>query len=147
VILVDANLLIYATMADLPQHTPSRDWLDERLNGSARVGIPWVSFVAFLRVTTNARVFRRPASLADAWRRVETWLDCPVTWIPSPTDRHRGVLAGLMPHAASAPPLVHDADLAALAIEHGLELCSADGDFARFPGLRWTNPLRNRAGL
>lgn len=140
-ILVDANLLLYAGFPDFPQHTAARRWLEDQLSGSVRVGLPWSSIVAFLRVATNARVFRRPVSLREGWRRVEGWLDCDVVWAPPPTERHRHVLGSLLSAPGVEGNLVHDADLAALAIEHGLELCSADGDFARFPGLRWSNPL------
>lgn len=145
-ILVDANLLLYASYTDFTQHGAARRWLEERLNGRSRVGLPWPSLVAFLRVATNRRVFREPALLRDAWRLVETWLDRDVAWIPSPTDRHREVLSDLLSAPGVEGNLVHDAHLAALAIEHGLELCSADGDFARFPGLRWSNPLAAAAG-
>ena len=140
-ILVDANLLIYAGFTDLPQHRAARSWLEDRLSGQDSVGLPWSSIIAFVRVTTNARVFGRAISLVEAWRRVEGWLDCDVVWVPSPTERHRSVLGDLLRSPGVVGGLVHDAHLAALAIEHGLELCSADGDFARFPGLRWSNPL------
>ena len=146
-ILVDANLLIYAVGRTFPQHTAARDWLEGRLNGRARVGMPWASLIAFLRVTTNTRLVRRPASISEAWAVIGAWLDSPLVWTPGPTDRHREVMAGLLPWVGQGGALVHDAHLAALAIEHGLELCSADGDFARFPELRWTNPLSGRAGL
>ena len=140
-ILVDANLLIYARVSSLPRHAEARKWLDEQLNGTARVGLPWPSLLGFLRIVTNPRVFERPEAMPSAWRQVESWLGCPAAWIPQATDNHPAVLARLLPHAAGRPNLVPDAHLAALAIEHGLALCSTDGDFARFPGLRWINPL------
>jgi hypothetical protein len=141
VILVDANLLVYASMSRFPQHDQARSWLDNQLSGQSRVGLPWPSLLAFMRVTTNSRIFQPALSMTTAWRQAEAWLDCGVAWIPSPTDRHTGILANLLGAAAVEGNLVHDAHLAALAIEHGLELCSADGDFGRFSGLRWTNPL------
>jgi toxin-antitoxin system PIN domain toxin len=141
VILLDANLLVYAAVSSFPQHEAARLWLDERLNGSARVGLPWPSLTAFLRLVTNARVFERPMPMALAWRQVEAWLGCEPAWTPSPTERHAATLARLLAGPGVAANLVPDAHLAALAIEHGLELCSTDGDFARFPGLRWSNPL------
>jgi toxin-antitoxin system PIN domain toxin len=144
VILLDANLLIYAHVASLPQHEASRDWLDERLNGTARVGIPWVSVVAFLRIVTNPRVFESPEPVREAWRQARAWLDCDVVWVPHAGDRHAEVLEALLEDPGIRADLVPDAHLAALAIEHGLVLCSTDGDFARFPGLRWENPLRPR---
>lgn len=140
-ILVDANLLIYARTDSFAQHERARRWLDERLNGVAPVGLPWPSLLGFLRVTTNPRVFERPAAVADAWRQVLDWLGCERTWIPQPTERHREVLCGLLAAPGVQANLVQDAHLAALAVEHGLILCSTDGDFARFPGLHWENPL------
>lgn len=140
-ILVDANLLLYSTISDFDQHTVARDWLDERLNAPARVGLPWPSLLAFLRIATNPRVFPRPMAMTEAWRRVAIWLDLPNVWVPEPTERHRELLDGFLGGIAGASKLVSDAHLAAVAISHGLVLCSTDGDFARFTGLRWQNPL------
>jgi uncharacterized protein len=141
VILVDANLLVYANEQSTAPHQRARAWLDDRLNGSAPVGLPWASLLAFVRLVSHPRMFERPRSVAEAWRQVEAWLDCGVAWIPMPTERHREVLGRLLQTAATRSTLVPDAHLAALAIEHGLTLCSTDGDFARFAGLRWENPL------
>jgi uncharacterized protein len=141
VILVDANLLIYAYFSASPQHQHARDWLDEQLNGFARVGLPWPSLLAFVRLVTNPRIFRQATSPTDAWRQVLDWLDCEPVWIPQPTERHAEVLGSMISLPGMNANLVVDAHLAALAIEHGLTLCSSDGDFARFPELRWTNPL------
>ena len=140
-ILVDANLLIYAHTSGSPHHTAAREWLDRQINGSPRVGLPWISLLAFLRITTNPRVFPRPLPTAEAWGQVEDWLNCEAVWVPPPTERHSGVLGRLIAQRGVGGNLVSDAHLAALAIEHGLTLCSADGDFARFAGLTWHNPL------
>ena len=140
-ILLDANLLIYARVAEMPQHARARDWLDQRLNGVTPVGLPWPTLLGFVRIVTNRRAFQQPLAVAAAWQQVEDWLDCPVAWIPAPTDRHRAILAALLRNEVAGADLVPDAHLAALAIEHGLTLCSADRDFARFSGLRWENPL------
>lgn len=105
------------------------------------MGLPWPSLVGFLRLVTNPRLFERPESTDGAWRQVSEWLGADVAWIPQPTERHRGVLESLLGAPGVRANLVHDAHLAALAIEHGLTLCSTDGDFARFPSLRWENPL------
>ena len=140
-ILVDANLLVYAYVSSLPQHKAASAWLDERLNGAAPVGLPWPSLLAFVRLVSNPRVFERPKSVAAAWKQVEDWLDCPPVWVPQPTERHRELLGSLLKSQAGRANLVPDAHLAALAIEHGLILFSTDGDFARFPDLRWENPL------
>jgi uncharacterized protein len=140
-ILVDANLLIYAVNSGAPQHAAAQRWLDGRLNGVARVGLPWLSLIAFLRVATHPGIFQRPMDMADAWSRVEAWLSCGSAWIPAPTARHADTLSRLLGTPGMRGHLVSDAHLAALAIEHGLELNSTDGDFARFTGLRWRNPL------
>ena len=107
------------------------------------VGLPWPSLLGFLRLVTNPRVFARPETLERAWRMVASWLDNPNVWIPVPTERHQDMIRPLLPATAGRPNLVPDAHLAALALEYGLTLCSADSDFARFPGLRWQNPLES----
>lgn len=140
-ILVDANLLVYAHVASFPQHDAARNWLDEQLNGTSRVGLPWPSLLAFLRLVTNPRVFERAESVADAWAQVQAWLGCDPAWIPQPGEGHAGLLGELLALPGIQGNLVPDAHLAVLAIEHGLVLCSTDSDFARFPRLRWTNPL------
>jgi len=141
VILVDANLLIYAHVRGFRQHEHALNWLDEQLNGPSRVGLPWPSLLAFLRIVTNSRVFLSPQSIAGAWQQVTDWLASEPVWIPNPTERHAEVLGDLLGQSGGGANLVPDAHLAALAIEHGLTLCSTDGDFARFRGLRWVNPL------
>lgn len=139
-ILVDANLLVYAHVADFAEHEAARHWLDDQLNTKARVGLAWPSLLAFVRLTSNPRVFQQPLSVGQSWAQVEAWLDVPSVWIPTPTSAHRETLARLM-QGVSRANLVPDAHLAALAMEHGLTLCSADGDFARFADLDWHNPL------
>jgi len=141
VILVDANLLIYSHVESFPQHGKAREWLDAQLTGGGPVGLPWASLLAFLRIVTNPRVFERPEPIADAWRQVDSWLDAESVWNPGPTERHREILSSLLGRSDMHANLVPDAHLAALALEHGLILCSSDGDFARFKGLRWLNPL------
>jgi toxin-antitoxin system PIN domain toxin len=141
VILVDVNLLLYATVREFPQHSAAHEWLDDRLAGTSQVGLPWSSLLGFLRIATSARVFKRPLGMHKAWERVELWLSAEAAWIPHPADRHADILAGLLAAPGIRGDLVPDAHLAALAMEHGLTLCSTDGDFARFEGLRWQNPL------
>lgn len=140
-ILVDANLLVYAANHAAPEHEPARTWLDGRLNGTARVGLPWPSLLAFVRLTSNPAVVRHPVTPAKAWHQVEEWLGCDPVWIPQPEARHTEILADFLKRPFMTTRLVADAHLAALAIEHGLALCSTDGDFARFTGLTWHNPL------
>ena len=102
-ILVDGNLLVYAHVSSFDQHDAARSWLDDRLNGSARVGLPWPTLLAFVRLVTNPRVFERPEPVAAAWQQVEEWLDCEPAWIPTPTERHREIHA--RPAAAKAAPM------------------------------------------
>jgi toxin-antitoxin system PIN domain toxin len=141
VILVDANILIYSYVESFTQHEIARDWLDDQINGYARVGMPWPSLLAFVRIVTNPRAFERPARISQTWNQVMAWLRCESIWIPQATERHAAVLGDLLVTAGAEANLVPDAHLAALAIEHGLTLCSTDGDFARFSKLRWLNPL------
>ena len=141
-ILLDANLLIYAHVASFPEHPGARDWLDAQLSGSALVGFPWPSLLGFLRIVTNPRIFEQPEPISEAWDQVADWLACESAWIPQPGARHVEILASLLADPGVTANLVPDAHLAALAIEHGLLLHSTDGDFARFRGLRWSNPLR-----
>ena len=139
--LVDANLLLYARDESSPDHEAARSWLSERLNGGVRVGLPWQSLVAFVRIATHPRAYERPLTPEQAWGQVERWLASAVAWVPHPTERHADVLGGLVRRYAPRGNLLSDAHLAALAIEHGVTLCSADTDFARFSELRWVNPI------
>jgi len=144
VILVDANLLLYASNHSAPEHEPARVWLDAQLRGTARVGLPWPSLLAFVRLAANPVVVRDPVKPAEAWRQVEEWLSRECAWIPLPGARHPEILGDLLKGPLVTSRLVPDAHLAALSIEHGLTLCSTDGDFAKFPGLAWHNPLAAR---
>lgn len=139
--LVDANLLLYARLSSFAEHERARAWLDEQLNGPAPVGLAWPSLVAFVRISINPRIFDRPLTVASAWKQVQEWLACSSVWTPVPTDSHAQALGRFMADVSITPNLVGDAHLAALAVEHGLILCSADSDFARFAGVRWVNPL------
>ena len=142
--LLDANLLIYAYVQSVPQHEAAQSWLEQHLaQPQPPLGLPWPSLLAFVRIVTNPRAFARPVPVTRAWQQVEQWLQCACVWIPLPTDRHVTVLGALIQTGTSEhTKLVSDAHLAALAIEHALTLYSTDRDFARFPGLRWENPLR-----
>jgi toxin-antitoxin system PIN domain toxin len=138
--LVDANLLLYAKIADYPQHPRARHWLDQQLNGESRVALPWPSLLAFVRIASNPRIFPQPLSVEVVWKQVEEWLQVPVVWTPVPLEDHARTLATLMPYCRQ-PGLIQATDLAALALGYGLVICSSDADFARFPGVRWVNPL------
>ncbi|HKX75346.1 MAG TPA: TA system VapC family ribonuclease toxin [Acidimicrobiia bacterium] len=139
--IVDANVLLFAEDETSPFHRASKEWLTEALNGSVRVGLPWASLVAFLRLRTNPRAYDRPLNAGEAWSRVEDWLNAPAAWVPTPTSRHPEVFGGLVRRYHLTANLIPDAHLAALAIEHGVTVISTDTDFARFSELHWLNPL------
>lgn len=139
--LVDANILLYAVDETSPFHERARDWMEETLNGSRRVGLPWASLTAFLRIVTNPRALADPLAPAEAWALVDAWLDAPTVWVPTPGRGHREILGRLVGDLDLRANLIPDAVLAALCIEYGLEMISADTDFARFTELTWRNPL------
>ena len=140
-ILLDANILLHAYDARSPRHDVARAWLEEQLNGATPVLFPWHSLNAFLRIATNPRAVFTPMSIVEASACVDGWLDRSVSQVALPTARHWQVFRRLLIAAQAPAALVPDAHLAALAIEHGALLCSTDRDFARFPGLRWDDPL------
>lgn len=139
--LVDANLLLFAVDETSPFHARARDWLIEALNGTRRVGLPWQSVAAFLRISTHPRASEQPLAPHDAWTLAAEWLAADVAWIPEPGPRYAEVLGGLIVEYGIRGNLVPDTQLAALAIEHGLTIYSADTDFARFAEVRWENPV------
>jgi uncharacterized protein len=139
--LLDANVLLYAVDRASPLHDRAADWLTEQLNGPRRVGMPWQSLVAFLRISTHPRASASPLQPEDALGFVDDWLAADVVWVPVPGPRHWTLLADLVRRHHLQGNLISDAHLAALAQEHGLTLVSADSDFARFPGVAWTNPF------
>jgi toxin-antitoxin system PIN domain toxin len=141
-ILVDANILLYAEDQLSAQHERAREWWDLQLSGAAPVCLCWSVLCAFIRIGTNPRVFERPLTLKQALHRVQSWLDQPCTRLIYPTDRHWDVLQSLLTEAQASGNLVSDAHLAALAAQHGCTLMSTDGDFARFAQIKWRNPLK-----
>jgi uncharacterized protein len=141
--LLDTNLLLYAVHRQARHHDRARSWLVEQLEGPQRVGLPWQSLGGFLRIVTNPRALPNPLPPDVAWQQIEDWLAAPAAWVPVPGPEHGSILGKLVAEYDIRANLVPDAMLAALALEHGLPLCSADTDFARFvpEGLRWHNPL------
>lgn len=139
--LLDANLLLYAVHKRTDKHEAAAAWLTEQLNGPSRIGFPWQSINAFLRISTHPRAFQRPLDPATAWERVTDWLAAPVAWLPQPGPEYRRIVGDLVRTHDVRGNLIPDAALAALAIEHGVVLASTDTDFARFRRLRWENPL------
>jgi toxin-antitoxin system PIN domain toxin len=140
VILVDANLLLYAYHPRAVQHEASRAWLEATLSGPELVRFAWLTLWAFLRIGTSPRVFERPLSTSEAEAVVSSWLAQPTVGILEPGERHWDILRGLVREGQTAGPLVMDAVIAAIALEHCATLCTTDRDFSRFSGLRWTNP-------
>lgn len=140
-ILIDANLLLYSYDPRAAEHEASKRWLEEVLSGSSPVSFAWLSLWAFLRISTNSRVFERPLTMAEAEGTVAAWLAQDVSGVLEPGERHWEILRDLARRGQTTGPLVMDAALAAIAIEHGATLCTTDRDFARFEGLSWTNPL------
>jgi toxin-antitoxin system PIN domain toxin len=141
VIILDANLLIYAVNEDAPFHRKARTWLESTLSGPETVGFPWNVLLAFLRLTTRPGLFRNPLPVNTAFDVVEFWLDQSTATIVHPGPQHLVLLTELLQPLGTAGNLTSDAHLAAIALEHDAELCSTDSDFARFKGLRWRNPL------
>lgn len=140
--LVDANILLYAANSSSRFHAPAEKWLVEALNGNRRVGLPWQSLWAFLRISTNSRVLDAPLTALQAWEHIDDWLAAPAAWIPEPGRGHGSILRDLVVTKDLRGGLVSDAALAALCIEHGLTIVSADSDFARFPEIERLNPIQ-----
>lgn len=140
-ILLDANVLLYAYDRSSPHHQPASNWLENTLSGAEHVGLAWMTLLAFVRVSTSRRVLEQPLSISEAEAIVSAWLQRPMVTLLNPGERHWEILRDVMMKGQAQGPLIMDAHLAALAIEHGATLASADRDFARFPGLKLLNPL------
>ncbi len=140
-ILVDANILLYAEDKLSPRHEAARSWWDTQLSGASPVCLCWTVLGAFIRISTNPRVYEHPLSLDQASARVQSWLDQPCIRIVQPTQQHWAVFKKMLLGGQAIANLVTDAHLAALSMEHGCDLISTDSDFSRFPGIHWRNPL------
>jgi len=141
-ILTDANLLLYAYNVDAAEHDASRQWLETQLSGPNLFCFAWQTITAFLRISTNQRAFAAPLSTKEATGIVSEWLERPQTVLLTPGESHWTIFQKLMESGQTRGPLVMDAHLAALALEHGATLASSDRDFSRFPELKLINPLR-----
>jgi toxin-antitoxin system PIN domain toxin len=144
VIIPDVNVLVYAYNSRWARHAEVREWWADTLNGPNAVGMPWISLLGFIRITTHRGMIENPLPPGEALRLVRTWLAHPRVEILTPGERHAEILFGLLEQLGTAGNLTTDAHLAALAIEYQGELVSTDADFARFPKLRWFNPLARR---
>jgi toxin-antitoxin system PIN domain toxin len=138
--LIDANLLVYATNPAAPHHQRAAEWFDAEMNGGDALGLPWASLLAFLRVSTDRRIWRDPLQVEAALDFVQDWLEWESVFVPEPSGQHFAIVAELL-RTAPRSKLVPDAHLAAIAIANGLTLCSADVDFRLFKGLRLLNPF------
>lgn len=143
-ILPDINLLIHAHNLDSPVHRPAREWWDACLSGTEGVGLAWVTILGFVRIATHPRILAAPLPVRAVMDRLEDWLGLPHFHIPQPSERHFQRLRELLGTLGTAGNLTTDAHLAALAIERGYVLHTTDADFARFPKLRWRNPLTRK---
>lgn len=141
-ILVDANLLLYAYNQDAPDHEAAKRWLEAALSAPTPFGLCWPTILAFLRISTNRRAFPQPLGVDEATDIVSEWFAPPMVTILQPGERHWNLLVRMLSTGQAAGPLVTDAHVAALAIEHGATLYTTDRDFMRFPGLSLANPLR-----
>lgn len=139
-LLVDANLVLWAHHRQFPHHEPARAWWASTLSDAPVVGVPWPTVLAFVRVSTHPRALQRPVDVTTAFSVVEGWLSRPNVITPSPTERHAPLFGQMLRSGRAAGNHSTDAHLAALAVEWGLVLASADRDFGRYPGLRWTDP-------
>lgn len=140
--LPDINLLIYAIDETSPNHTRAKSWLEQLMSGTEAVGFAWLVLLGFVRISTNPAALERPLTPSEAVDYIDEWLATPVASVVEPTFEHAAVLRRLLESVGTGGDLTSDAHLAALAIEQGAEICSSDVDFARFKGLRWTDPLR-----
>jgi toxin-antitoxin system PIN domain toxin len=141
VVLPDLNLLVYAYNEAAPFHAAAKAWWEQVLGGERSVAIPWAVALGFVRLVTHPAVFATPLAPGAALGRVRVWIDQPHVQMLDPGPRHLAILSELFLATGVAGTLTTDTHLAALAIEHQCDLYSNDADFARFPGLRWHNPL------
>lgn len=143
--LVDASVLLHATIESAAHHRPATRWLDDRLGGrSATVGLPWHSLLGFVRTVSGRQLLDPPVGIGLAWRQVERWLDAPASWIPAPGSQHAHLIAEMVRGEAAAS--VSALHLAALALENGLTVASTDAAYRDIPHVRWFNPLVQRFG-
>lgn len=139
-ILVDANVLLYAVNEDADLHEASHGWFEAALNGREPIGFSWPVLLAFLRLSTKVGLFPDPLTVDIATAHVEAWLAQQPSMVIEPTSRHLQVLAGLLKQTGTGGNLVSDAHLAALAVEHAATVVTYDNDFGRFPGVAWHPP-------
>jgi hypothetical protein len=141
VLLLDVNILVYAFRRDAPRHAAYRDWLESVAAAAEPFGAPPAVWSGFVRVATHPRIWNKPSAHAQVFAFADAVRECPVYVHVAPGERHWELFRQLCRETSAQGNLVTDAFLAAIAIEHGATWISADGDFARFRGLRWRHPL------
>lgn len=143
-IVIDINLLIYASIPAYPQHPEAYQWFLKQLRENPRIGLPWSSLLGFVRLAINPKLHQKPIPIQEALKQISDWLSLENTWVPEPTPNHLQVLSSILDSNTKDPNLIPDAHLAALAIEHGLTVCSADNDFGTFKQINWFNPISKK---
>jgi uncharacterized protein len=143
VIIPDVNLLLYAMITSFPQHRCARQWWEDTVNAPTRIGLTGPTVFGFLRIATNARIFATPLAVTEAIGYVRDWLAQPNVELLKPSTSHLDIALGLLEKLGTAGDLTTDVQLAAYAIERNAQVCSNDTDFARFSGLKWSNPLHS----
>ena len=138
-IVPDANVLIYAMNADAPEHERAWEWWQRAQSGHERIGLAWSVAVTYVRLMTNPRIMPSPLPIPEAISDVRRWLASPLVDVLTPGAEHLHVMERLL--AGRGGELISDAHLAALAMENGGTVYSADSDFARFADVRWVDPL------
>lgn len=141
-IVIDANLLIYSYNSGSVRHAKAREWFEQVLSNTETVGLPWQSIAAFVRIMTDPRLPGARFTAYEATEVVNRWLDQPIVRVLTPGEDHWDLFRRMVVEGEGFGPLVSDAQIAALTIEYGGVLYTTDRDFARFPGLRWQNPLK-----
>lgn len=142
-IIVDANILLYAYNPLAEHHEPCRVWIEEKFSAPSPIGLPWLTIWAFLRISTNPRAFEKPIAMKEAEAIASSWFDAPPVRVITPGERYWEVFSKLILDAQVSGPLVTDAALAALAMENGAGICTTDRDFARFPEVPIVDPSRD----
>jgi uncharacterized protein len=141
VIVVDANLLLYAYNSSAPGHTKARHWVETVFSGTEIVGLPWQTISAFLRIITNRQLRGERLTMEEAAEIIDEWAALPVVHLLSAGERHWAHFKRMLVDGKVSGPMTSDAELAAVTMENAGVLYTTDRDFARFPGLKWVNPL------